>query len=106
MLLHFGGSARLLELLEDALGVGLGNAFFDVRGRGLDEVFRLLQSKRRYLTHGLDDVDLVRANILQNDRELGLLLLGRRRRSSVTCCRGGEVRVHERSEGYWREQDQ
>src|SRR2546427_2858232 len=87
MLLHFGGSARLLQLLYDALGVRLGNAFLDVRGRRLNEVFRLLQTERRHLANSLDDVDLVRTDVLKDDDELGLLLLDRRRRSSVACGR-------------------
>src|SRR4051812_34691276 len=73
-LLHFDGRARVGELGADGLGLVLRDAFLDGLGRGLDEVFGLLQPERGYLADDLDDVDLVAAGGLKDNVELGLLL--------------------------------
>src|SRR5215207_3299867 len=72
-LLHFYGRARVGELGADGLGLFLRDALLDGLGRGLDEVFGLLQPERGYLADDLDDVDLVAACGLKNHVELGLL---------------------------------
>src|SRR3989304_6838599 len=78
-LLHLGGSAGGLELLDHSFGVGLGDALLDVSGSGLDQVLGLLKAQGGYLADGFDDVDLVGADVLEDHGPLGLLLLGGRR---------------------------
>src|SRR5690606_23867250 len=77
--------ASLFELLLRRLGFVLVHAFLDGLRRGLDEILRFLQTERRQLAHGLDDVDLVRTDFLQDDVELGLFLGGG---GSAAGCRG------------------
>src|SRR6516164_5791151 len=64
---------RLGELLLDGLGVGLGHALFDGLRRAVDQVLGLLEAEVGDLADRLDDADLVRAGIREDDGELGLL---------------------------------
>ena len=80
LLLDLDLGAGLVELLLDRLGVGLGDALLDGLGRAVDQVLGLLEAEVGDLADGLDDVDLVAAGVLEDDRELGLLG-GRSRRS-------------------------
>ena len=65
------------ELGADGLRLVLGDAFLYLGGRGLDEVLRFLQAKAGDdFADRLDDVDLVVAEALEDDRELGLFLFG------------------------------
>src|SRR5205085_12310692 len=65
-----------LELLLDFLGLGLVGAFLDRLGRAFDEILGLLEAEARDGTDFLDDADLVRAGLGEDDVELGLLLGG------------------------------
>src|SRR5436190_442843 len=56
----------------------------------LDEVLGFLETQARHFADGLDDVDLVRAEILEDDGELGLLF--DRSRSSGRAGRGRRSR--------------
>src|SRR3954471_1398923 len=91
-LLHFDGRARVGELGADGLGLVLRDALLDGLGRGLDEVFGLLQPERGYLADDLDDVDLVAAGGLKDNVELGLLLGRRGRLGHRAAARGGRYR--------------
>src|SRR5690606_8070521 len=71
--LDLDSRAGLLELRLGRLGVLLGHGLLHGGGRRLDLVLGLLEAKTGELTHGLDDVDLLRAGILEDDVELGLL---------------------------------
>ena len=74
-----------------AFGLRLGDAFLHVHRRALDQVLRFLQAQRRHLAHSLDDVDLVRAGVLEDDVELRLLLFGRRRRAAAATAAGAAI---------------
>src|SRR3990172_4106356 len=67
------GAGRL-ELLLQLLGLRLRNAPLHLLGRSFHQVLRLLEAEARDGADFLDDVDLVRAHLGQDDRELGLLL--------------------------------
>jgi hypothetical protein len=79
-LLNLNRRAGLGELLPDALGLVLRDAFLDRLRRAVNEVLGLLQAEARDLADDLDDVDLVRACRGEDDVEFGLLLLSRGRR--------------------------
>src|SRR5262245_48901468 len=57
------------------LGLGLVDAFLDVGRGSLDQVLGFLQAQGRDFADSLDDVDLVRAEVLEDNCELGLLVL-------------------------------
>src|SRR5690606_15940217 len=75
-LLQLGGGAGSLEILLDLLGVFLRQAVLDVLRRALDQVLGLLQAQAGDGTDDLDDLDLLVADGLPDDGELGLLLGG------------------------------
>src|SRR5688572_25817103 len=80
-----GFRACFLELLLDRLGLVLLDAFLDGARRTFDEVLRFLQTKTGDRADDLDDGDLVLAERVHHDVELGLLLDGR-------CSGGGTAR--------------
>ena len=53
--------------------VGLGNGFLDVLRSAVDQVLGFLQAEGGDFANSLDGRDLVRAGILEDDGELGLL---------------------------------
>src|ERR671912_758304 len=61
--------AHVLELLADRLGLFLVDAFLQRLGRALDEVLGFLQPEAGDLADDLDDLDLVRADLLEVDVE-------------------------------------
>jgi hypothetical protein len=69
--------ALLFEGGLDLLGLVAIHAFLDGLRRRVDEVLGLLEAQAGELTDNLDDGDLVRADLDQDGRELGLLLGGR-----------------------------
>src|SRR6266496_2215416 len=73
-LLDLDLGAGRLELLLELVGLRLGDATLDLLGGGLDEVLRLLEAEARDDADLLDDVDLVRAGVGEDDGELRLLL--------------------------------
>src|SRR5690349_23946576 len=75
-LLQFDGRALRFELLFDLFGFLLGHAFLHSAGRAFHEVLGLLEAEARDRPDFLDDLDLLLAAALQDDRELGLLLGG------------------------------
>src|SRR5580765_3233188 len=86
----------LLELLRNALGLSLVDALFDVLGGAIHEILSLLETETGELADDLDDLDLLVAGALENDRELVLLL---HRRRTGHCCAGhgrhhGRRRAH------------
>ena len=81
--------ACFLELGNRCLCVCLRNSFFE-HAEGLDCLLRLCKAKARELADDLDDADLVRAEILEDDVELRLLFLcGSCLCSACTCNRNG-----------------
>ena len=73
-LLDVDGGASLAQLRRGGFGLLLRHAFLDrLRGR-LDQVLGLLQAEAGQLADRLDDVDLVGAEVGEDDAELGLLL--------------------------------
>src|SRR5215469_12825486 len=75
-----------LELLGDGCRVFLRDVLLQRLGSAVNQVLGLLETKRGDLAHCLDGVDLVRARILQDDGELGLLL-NRSRGCAAARCR-------------------
>ena len=72
-LLDFDGSTDSLELLGDLLGFFLGDAFLDGLGSSFDHVLGFLEAQALHdFADNLDDLDLFRASVLQDDIELGL----------------------------------
>src|ERR1700674_1853577 len=69
--LHLGAS--LFELLLYGSGFVLIDAFFDGLGSAVDEVLGFFQAEARDFADRLDDVDLVAADIGENNGEFRLL---------------------------------
>src|SRR6195952_2541873 len=95
VLLHFDAGALLFELRLDCVRLVLRHAGLHRLRCAVDEILRFLQAEARDLTDNLDDLDLLRARILQHDRELGLLFHGCGRcgtRRSATAHRGSRDR--------------
>src|SRR5262249_56601252 len=80
-LLQLDRSAGLLELLLDALGLGLRHGLLDGLRRTVNEILRLLEAEPGDLPDDLDDLDLLVPGARQDDREV--LLLGCRRGCSA-----------------------
>src|SRR6187551_3931045 len=78
--LHLGTGG--LELLLDLFGFGLGGAFLDRLRRAFDEVLGFLEAQAGDGADFLDDADLVRTGLEEDDVELGLLFGGGGRASS------------------------
>ena len=74
-LLENGRSACFLELGNGSFRVCLRHSFLE-HAEGLDRLLRLCKAKTRELADSLDDGDLVCAEILEDDVELRLFLLG------------------------------
>src|SRR5262245_18520445 len=74
-LLDLDLGALLLEGCLDLLGLVLGDALLDGLRRRVDEVLRLLEAQAGELANDLDHRDLVGADLGEDGRELGLLLL-------------------------------
>ena len=72
-LLHFDNSALIFKLLAKLGGLVLRDALFDGFAAGLDEVLGFFQAKARDGANFFDDVDLLLATRLQDNREFGLL---------------------------------
>jgi len=72
ILLDFHRS-HTFELLTHGFGFFLAHVFLDRLGGAIDQVFGFLQAERSNFPYRLDGVDLVRARILEDDGELGLL---------------------------------
>src|SRR5262249_51912067 len=70
--------AGLFELGLGGVGLVLRDVLLHVGRRAVDDVLGLLQAQAGELADGLDDVDLVWADLLEHDGELRLLLDGRR----------------------------
>ena len=66
-------SRDAFELLADGLGFFLADVFLQRLGSAVDQVLGFLQTERGHFPYCLDGVDLVRAGILEDDGELGLL---------------------------------
>ena len=69
--LDFGSCS--LKLLLDLLSVFFGNAFFDRLRSGFNKILRIFQTETGDGTDFLDDVDLARAGIGENNIEFSLL---------------------------------
>src|SRR5918993_5980151 len=80
-----GFRACFLELLLDGLGFVFLHAFLDGARRALDEILRFLQAKAGHCADDLDDGDLVLAERIHHDVELGLLLDGCGSSGTATC---------------------
>src|SRR5262245_5409986 len=78
-LLDLDFRARVLQLLRELVGFGLGDARLDDGAGLLGEVLRLLEAEVGRRADDLDDVDLVGAGVLEDDVERRLLLRGGRR---------------------------
>src|ERR1041385_3662807 len=62
------------ELLLDVLSLVFADAFLHRLGGAFDQVLGFLETEVRHLADRLDDLNLVRAAVGENDVELGLLL--------------------------------
>ena len=76
-------SRDAIELLGDGSRVVLRNVFLQGLGSAVDQVLGFLQAKSGDFAYSLDGVDLVRAGILQDDGELGLLFRCRGSRAAA-----------------------
>src|SRR3984885_10018017 len=92
-LLNLDCCPSLGELLLDRLGFVFSDALFDRLRSAIDQVLGFLQTKTRNLAYRLDYVDLIGANFLKDDRELGLLFC----RSRTCASRRTAARHHHRS---------
>src|SRR5205823_2312579 len=81
-LLQLNDGALRFELLFDLFGFLLGHAFFHGAGRAFHQILGLLQAQVGDGPDLFDDLDLLLAAGLEDDRELGLLL-GRRGRGAT-----------------------
>src|SRR5438105_3731267 len=72
-LLHFDRSSSIGELLLDGLRFFLGDSLFHRLGSAVDQVLGFFQAQGGDFAYGLDDIDLICAYVLKNDREFGLL---------------------------------
>src|SRR5438105_10437403 len=96
-LLQLDDRTLRFELLFDLFGFLLGHAFLHGAGRAFHQILGLLQAQAGNGPDLFDDLDLLLAAALQNDRELGLLLDGRSR--SATTCRAACGRRRRRCRG-------
>src|SRR2546430_3973346 len=80
-LFHFYGSPSISELLPYGLRFFLGDTLFHCFWRAIHQVLGFLQAQAGDFAYRLDYIDLIGANVLQNDAELGLLF-----RRSRCCC--------------------
>ncbi|MEY9562728.1 hypothetical protein ABIA26_005070 [Sinorhizobium fredii] len=69
--------ASVFELLLEVSSFRLGNGFLDSLRSAFDEVLGFLEAEAGDGADFLDDVDLVRAGIRQDDVELGLFFFSR-----------------------------
>ena len=72
-LFDLAGCANLFESSGDFLCVFLGDAFLDSLGGVVDDFLGFLEAEAGLLADDLDDLDLLGADVLQDDVELGLL---------------------------------
>ncbi|MPM50518.1 hypothetical protein SDC9_97260 [bioreactor metagenome] len=72
-LFDFAGSANFFERRNDLLGVFFVDAFLDFARCAIDDVFGFFEAEAGKLTNDLDDLDLLGADFLEDDVELGLL---------------------------------
>jgi len=79
-LFHFDGRASLSELLLDGLRLFLGDAFLNALWRSIHQFLGFFQAQAGDFADRLDDIDLVGADLFEDDGEFGLLF-GR------SCCR-------------------
>src|SRR3982751_6235325 len=86
-LLYLAGPPLLFQLRLDRVRLVLRHARLHGLRRAINEVLRFLQAEPRDLTDDLDDLNLLRAGVLEHDRELGLLL-DRRSRTRAAGGRG------------------
>src|SRR5699024_9977934 len=76
-LLDFDSRADLGELLLDVLGGFLGDSLLDGLRAVVHQILGFLQAQAgAHFADDLDDLDLLGADILEDDVELGLLLFG------------------------------
>src|SRR5258708_2771942 len=87
VLLDFDGGDAF-ELLGDRGRVILRNVLLQGLGSTVDQVLGFLQAKSGDFAYSLDGIDLIRAGILQDDGEFGLLFSRSRRCRTAACCRG------------------
>ena len=66
--------ADVFQLLLQLFSLVLGDAFLDCLGSSLDDSLSVSQAQAGDLADSLDDLNLLGAEVLQNDVELGLLL--------------------------------
>src|SRR5438552_849368 len=95
-LLQFGCGSSFLQAGDGLLGVGLADVLQHRLGRCVDQVLGLLEAELGELAHCLDHVDLALADGRERDRELGLLLFGRR-----TVTGAGPGRRRPRASAWW-----
>src|SRR2546430_6422671 len=95
-LLQLDNRALRFDLLFDLFGFLLGHAFLHGAGRAFHQVLGLLQAQAGNGPDLFDDLDLLLAAALQNDRELGLLFDGRSRGATTRCAACGRGRRRRR----------
>src|SRR5579863_5416170 len=77
--LYFDNSPGVCELLLDGLGLILGDALFHGLGRSIHQFLGFFQAQAGDFADGLDYIDLVRADLFEDDGKLGFLFRRSRR---------------------------
>src|SRR5208283_2635468 len=105
-LLDLDLGARFLELFLDARGLVLADAFLDGLGRAVNQVLGFLEAKAGDFANCLDDVDLVAADVSENNGEFRLLFRRSRRGSRAARGRDHGGRSSRNAEGFFHFLDQ
>ena len=71
-LFNFADSSNFFERRNDLLGVFFVDAFLDFARCAIDDVFGFFEAEAGEFADDLDDLDLLRADFLEDDVELGL----------------------------------
>lgn len=74
-LLQFSNSAGFSKLCLESFSLILSNAFLNRFGSALNHILCLFQAKTGDLANCLDNSQLIRANLFENNVKLGLLFL-------------------------------
>ena len=93
-LLQLALSAGFFQLLDDFVSSSLVDVLLDGLGSVIDQILGFLKAKAGDLTDDLDDVDLLVADFLEHNGELGLLF------SSGSACAGSGSNGNGSSGGY------
>ena len=97
LLFEFDFCANFFELSLEGFCIGLGNAFFEVGGSAVDELFSFFEAQTGEFFHQLNHFQLFSTCVLENDVEGGLLFYsgtsGGTGSYGYCCCRKPTQRI-------------